>query len=516
MPRRTRTACADEAARMYSSDAHVAAWAMDTATGAAYATPQRGTGLGDIPDSTRRRLSALMLDNGDDGGGSRARRRRRDSGSGGGGGGGSGGGCGSSGEEEGTGVRSQLGSVHRTIGSLQPNGYIDSRLEAQRYTQRRARRRARRAVESSAATAEAVSAAAAAAAAAAEATVATGSGADVSSAESVVSAEPWPVAAVGGTGAVGSDVGGDGGGGGSSSSGGGGPYMWRTPPRFVFVNSNVQLLAPGAHAHVAQPAPVVAPAVAGAATGAVVVAAAPVAAAGGGNELVEADGTQPRNVVVTQAMRDTVDDDGWSPTYSPDYIARLRQLGEPQPPEHCWGCCQAQLGEAAPRLRELRRFSEHFRKSYLGGNGVSVAKEMFEMFERTVREPANRTRRSTELEIPEWSAATILEHCEEHMPDPETKQKRYISAIGQMLTHHMRYEAYEVNAERDTGLPIMRVNPRTSQTFERNIRLMWQCQQKRPDKMNLGTASGSGLPALVRSGRPVIVPKPRRAYRSIY
>lgn len=139
----------------------------------------------------------------------------------------------------------------------------------------------------------------------------------------------------------------------------------------------------------------------------------------------------------------------WEPVKHPAVQHVERALGLPQDRSLCWGCSHlvGGGGKAVGDARKIQQFEQMYTDRGFMEDSV-LAREMAAFFEREIRQPINTTQNLQEP-IPEWTAASILDHFTHHIQSPEAWRFKNIQTFGRIADMIVDNGLYRRNRSTD-------------------------------------------------------------------
>lgn len=136
---------------------------------------------------------------------------------------------------------------------------------------------------------------------------------------------------------------------------------------------------------------------------------------------------------------------------SPEYERFLRELGPGSGPERCFGCIMAKdPRRVAPVCADGLNKMMDMVRACAGADKITLARDLVQLFETSVRTVANRAKRAGEQECPAWAAADIYEHffTQEHrrldaLASLEQRIVYYEEALSRMNRHYVYTDIHD-------------------------------------------------------------------------
>lgn len=219
---------------------------------------------------------------------------------------------------------------------------------------------------------------------------------------------------------------------------------------------------------------------------------------GDGDEMLFADDEEDDNDVMEEP-------DVYEPCGLTTRTKELQELGEAGPRSTCFGCVYVgEREQTAVPYREVMDLLEMARASIGCSDPVSLAKEMARRF-RKMRRECNAQLMPGERPIPEWKAATILEHIKHHNQDPEIQQWVQLRDIQEL-----KDIALQAAVTKRTRSGNLKVDEKQAATYEKLCRLEWFVRRQDPQKCCFYSGGGHIDPKGMRqgliatSGKPIV------------
>lgn len=142
---------------------------------------------------------------------------------------------------------------------------------------------------------------------------------------------------------------------------------------------------------------------------------------------------------------------------SPEYDEILSELGEPDPPNQCWGCTHHRSDTTALAYQVCVRMEDMYRNRAANTHPVQLARDLEAYFDEKIRKRQNqkavnrRSAASEEEACSRWRAATIHAHCTEHRVDSSTEILTMVRELQSAKKFHVRNNLYRQRIDPETG-----------------------------------------------------------------
>lgn len=189
----------------------------------------------------------------------------------------------------------------------------------------------------------------------------------------------------------------------------------------------------------------------------------------------------------------------------PTRAVEEQELGRPKPRSTCFGCVYVgEREQTAIPYRDVMDLIEMGRSSMGCSDPVSLAKEMARRY-RKIRQKCNANLQPGERALPEWTAATILEHIRCHNQDPELQQWRQLRDIQELKEITMKAMVVRNKRSREE-----KIDEKQFKVFNDLVRLEWFLYKQDPQKARFYSGGGHIEPKtlsqgiLCTSGKPIV------------
>ncbi len=118
---------------------------------------------------------------------------------------------------------------------------------------------------------------------------------------------------------------------------------------------------------------------------------------------------------------------------APDVQKVLAELGQPDPPDKCFGCTHGRADSVSIAFEPYRKMEDLFEQKLRITSEIELARMLAKYFEKEVRVPANANRRKDEPEIVVWTAATIWFHFRRHDDDFTIKRHGRLRMLDEFI-----------------------------------------------------------------------------------
>lgn len=122
-------------------------------------------------------------------------------------------------------------------------------------------------------------------------------------------------------------------------------------------------------------------------------------------------------------------------TCAPDRALLRRELGHPDPPNHCFGCLHGRDDSVSFTFEAYKRMEAMFASKMSITEAIDLARLCAEFYEEEIRKPANDPevpREEGEQPLPAWNAATIYAHFTAHIVDFSIRRLNRIQMLQQV------------------------------------------------------------------------------------
>lgn len=182
---------------------------------------------------------------------------------------------------------------------------------------------------------------------------------------------------------------------------------------------------------------------------------------------------------------EAVNEDYYEPCGLESREQERAELGLPDSRSTCFGCVYVgEREKTAIPYTEIMDLIEMARGAMGCTDPITLAKEMADRYARMRRE-INNSMLPGERPLPEWTAATILDHIRLHNQDAETQLWVTLTEIQEL-----KQAALEGAVERHRGTKRKRVNDKQVAAYERLVKLQYYVAAK--DASKLAFYSGGG------------------------
>ena len=178
------------------------------------------------------------------------------------------------------------------------------------------------------------------------------------------------------------------------------------------------------------------------------------------------------------------------------------ELGVPGPRSHCYGCkyINEELTVEAP-VELIQQFNSLVRKHIIAKtNFISAALQLAEKH-RVMRDEVNRFAKLGQHEIPEWSAASILDCLRNHNFNPLIKLWFRLAQVNDLINI-----SYRASVVQDSITKEMQLDPKQTKQFVELVKLEEQLYKSGdPSKKAFGTGKDQAkmdLDPVRTSGKP--------------
>ena len=168
-------------------------------------------------------------------------------------------------------------------------------------------------------------------------------------------------------------------------------------------------------------------------------------------------------------------------------LEEKQELGDPANRSTCFGCVYiGEREQTAIPYKDVMDLIEMGRSAVGRCDPIALAKDMAQRY-ASIRHKCNKNLLPGETPLPEWKAATILDHIRMHNQDPETQMWVTLCEIQEL-----KQAALEGAVEINQGTKRKRVNDKQIAAYEKLVKLQWYVQSKDPQKM-WGYSGGSHI-----------------------
>ena len=163
------------------------------------------------------------------------------------------------------------------------------------------------------------------------------------------------------------------------------------------------------------------------------------------------------------------------------------ELGDPGRRSTCFGCVYiGEREQTAIPYKDIMDLIEMGRAAVGRCDPITLATDMALRY-KAIRRKCNQNLMAGEQPLPQWKAATILEHIRMHNQDPETQMWITLCEIQEL-----KQAALEGAVEMNQSTKRKRVNEKQVAAYEKLVKLQWYVQGKDPQKM-WGYSGGSHI-----------------------
>jgi hypothetical protein len=168
---------------------------------------------------------------------------------------------------------------------------------------------------------------------------------------------------------------------------------------------------------------------------------------------------------------------------------RLREeLGEPEARKYCFGCVYDLSQEAVPLCNESFRELCMVASKCIGQMSMEALGRELERLYNDFREETNRKARyDGQSPLPEWKAASIVEHLKEHNVDPEIQTWVRLVEIQELIN-----KCHETILEVNEHTGKSRVSKDGARTYKDLVQL-WYFVAKQPLDKQFGYRKGGRM-----------------------
>lgn len=162
--------------------------------------------------------------------------------------------------------------------------------------------------------------------------------------------------------------------------------------------------------------------------------------------------------------------------------------------EECFLCAYFRDGDTAINSKDMERIVKLIRENYGRMDSAKLGILVERSYEK-LRNAVNASALPGGNLLPEFNAATFLEHCRLHQQDAETKQLTILSELQEV-----RQELLGTVLERSSKTGQIRGNKGQIDNLCKIIKLELEVQSKDPSKMACFSSGGIVNPAIHRQG----------------
>lgn len=167
----------------------------------------------------------------------------------------------------------------------------------------------------------------------------------------------------------------------------------------------------------------------------------------------------------------------WEPADDSDAEEEARELGPPIKRARCFGCRFAsEKQSAAMAHEEIDKLTALMREGIARTDPVALSKEVAAKYAQ-MRQIVNSERARNEEPLPEWTAASILEHWRHHNTDPEAQIWVTLSEVQQI-----KRRAKRAMIEKDAN-GNKRINDKQFKVYQDAVKMQMALFKTDPKKM---------------------------------
>jgi len=158
----------------------------------------------------------------------------------------------------------------------------------------------------------------------------------------------------------------------------------------------------------------------------------------------------------------------WRAVKNPRIAERDDVLGAPQPRTECWGCMHGDKNSSAVSSTALAQLTRLYSDNRFMMTPDALGVMLQRHYDKYIRGPTldARMRLNGSVPLPEWRAATIIDHFTNHRAEPQAMIEKRLDQLGNLADHLIDNGVYRAPVLAEKPAPHeVRVNEKSVRMF---------------------------------------------------